>query len=307
MRNLCHHRLIVTGAASAVVFAASVNIARAQNNPDQFASFTQGVNSPNTPYRFINTGDGSTTKFGLYNADGSEVQTVTNGITNTGIVVNFQYQGANGLALASGQNVQALMRFTTVVNGTTSSTAIPGAGTILSQNFQNVFISFTLLNANGTTGGNLLTVTSFPPGPTPINGTAGSGNSNPFTNGSLGSTANLSGFQGSSNAAFSATESNTGANYVGYTSDFLNFNQTFTNRNYTLSFANVSPALARGSNASGADSSTYFRSFLSSGSGTFGSDPLPFLVPEPSSAALGLLPLVGMGFLRAQRRRAVRK
>lgn len=290
-------------------WAASLSLALliggAAHAQTQFASFTQADPNYNLPFRMYNDGT-SSSRFGLIDASGNELTTTVNSVNYTGVLVNFQYQIVNGYGSSVGANVQAIMRMTANVNGNVidldGGTVLPGDS--LRQGLRDIQISFTAITpVNGKT--NLLSIGSYVPGSTdePINGFApGNGNNN--TNSTNGSTARLNGSAGSSTAAVEATESAGNFAFVGYASDFLDFTTLdYTNRNYSISLANVQPTFNVGPNGSGANSAAYLQNFVSSAGGTFGSNPLPFQLPEPGTIGLMFMGMIaGTGVVLRKRR-----
>jgi len=292
------HRIIRGIISTAFVVAVAAVAQTAWAVPVQFASFTQQAGG-NTPFRFIDTGfdtitntSGSPSLFGLYDAGGSAIS----------IDVNFQFQTANGYGASIGSNIDATMTMTSKARGVTSG------ATALSQQVQEVEIVFTAKTPlNGKT--NLLTVTKTL-SDAPIN----VGSADVTKNGTIGTNGFLSGVSGGSTASFTATErtsSSSNITYIGYTSDFLDFfTPTFSNRNFQIGLSNVNPVdptnpgFDRGPNSpGGSNSSDYVQNFTASASGTFGSDPLPFNVPEPTSVVLmgSALSLVGLAVRRNRR------
>jgi hypothetical protein len=258
----------------------AVAAAAQAQGPQQFASFTQADPS-NKPFRFFfDSVTPSNSRFGLYDGSGNAVS----------IAVNFQYQVFNGYGAEIGENIAATMTMTSRVFGTTVG------DDDLVQDFQEVSMVFTANTpVNGLT--NLLTVTAVLSSP-PIDPDI------PFDNGTLGTTGRLSASIGDSTGSFRATESSTlNRNYIGYTSSFLDFvNPTFTNRNFSLAIGNITDPVARGT---GSPAENYFNNFVSSASGTFGSDPIP-AVPEPGSLALLSVGLSGTAlFVRRRKMRNI--
>jgi hypothetical protein len=178
------------------------------------------------------------------------------------IPVNFQYQIVNDYGSAVGQNIAATMTMTSTV-----LTPDDGAGSIR-VGMNNILVQF-IANTpvNGLT--NLLTMSV--------------------------TTGTLKGEVGDSTAALEGTQSATGADIVNFDSDFLDFSGVSVNKNYAMSFSNVQPIVERESN-------NYFRSFTASGSGVFGSEPLPTTrVPEPGTLALLALGMLSGAALRKRR------
>lgn len=221
-------------------------------DPVQFASFTQAIGA-NLPFRFVNAGANSV--FGLYDEFGQE----------TSIIVNFQYQTANGLGIPIGQNFNAKMTFTSKIDGD-----VQDLGDFLRQPMKEVIISFRSLVDDS----NLLTVTQETSG-------------------------RLQGDTGSSTAGYAGTElvPGPGPNTVRFTSDYLDFSGAYSNQNYSISLANVQPILAKDGNT--------LRSFNSSAAGTFGRDPLPpsqNRVPEPMTGAFVAVGILACGMVRRRRK-----
>jgi hypothetical protein len=187
------------------------------------------------------------------------------GGTAISIPVNFQFQIPNDYGTAVGENIAATMTMTSAVLNPDD-----GAGRV-NVDMQNINVVFTAdTPVNGLT--NLLTMSL----------TTGVLSGQPFT-----STVSLEG-----------TQSATSPDIVNFTSDFLDFSGVTINKNYSLSFSNVQPIVAREPN-------NYFRSFVSSGSGTFGSEPLPTnRVPEPGTLALLALGMLGGGTVLRRKARA---
>lgn len=179
------------------------------------------------------------------------------------IPVNFQFQIPNAYGSAVGENIAATMTMTSTV-----LTPDDGVGN-LDVAMQNITIQF---NANTPAPGGLTNLLTLD-----------------FTTGAL--TGNLF----TSNASLQGTESATATDNVEFTSDFLDFSGVSINKNYTLSFSNVQPSVAR-------DPNNYFRSFIASGTGAFGSEPLPTTrVPEPGTLALLALGILSGAALRKRR------
>lgn len=83
----------------------------------------------------------------------------------------------------------------------------------------------------------------------------------------------VSGTAGGNSASFSAT---TPDHTVVFTSDFLDFSSS-TQRNFALSFSSVLPALSSGAGG-------FLNTFAAAGSGTFASNPKPFVVTVVTAA-----------------------
>ena len=187
------------------------------------------------------------------------------------IPVNFVYQTPNGYGTAPGQTIAATLTFTSQV----SAPAATGFG-FIGQPMQNILLTFT---ANAPVSGfsNLLTVSM--------------------------TTGTLAGQNGGSTASLSGTQSSTSFDQVNYASDFLDFSIPFSNKNFNLSFDSVVPIFTLNANG-------YVDSFNASGTGTFGSDPVPpsrppgGVVPEPGTLVLaGMGAFSGLGMLRRRSRR----
>jgi hypothetical protein len=282
-------RIAVRTTGVGAMLAAVALTAQAQG-PAQFASFSQASTS-NRPFRYIYDATTPTnSRFGLYDAGGNPL-TGANALE-----VNFQYQVTNGYNGNNfTNNIPALMEMTTLVDGLVTGGTLPGQ--TIEQNFRAVRITFTAINPGLTPGTNLLTVTA-------VLSSSAIDPDIPRDNGSLGTTASLQGRIGTSTGSFDATEAQgLDLNYIGYTSDFLDFtNPTFVNRNFSIALANITPSVARGTGA--APASDYFRAFEASAAGTFGSDPVP-AIPEPASLSLLAIGMVGAPLMR--RRRMMRK
>ena len=89
------------------------------------------------------------------------------------------------------------------------------------------------------------------------------------------STADLTGDNGGSSAAYTATTPN---QILNFTSDFLDFSAPVTERNLALSFSSVEPSYSMGNGG-------FLRSFGAAGSGTFASNPGPIYNPPTAAAS----------------------
>lgn len=88
-------------------------------------------------------------------------------------------------------------------------------------------------------------------------------------------TADLTGEQGGSSAAYTATTPN---QVLNFTSDFLDFTAPITERNLALSFSSVEPSYSTGNGG-------FLRSFGAAGSGTFASNPGPSYNPPTAAGS----------------------
>lgn len=123
----------------------------------------------------------------------------------------------------------------------------------------------------------------------PING-----NSNLLTL-QNGSTGVFTGLKGSHVGSLYGDTDN--GDTVQFTSDFLSFDQTIE-RNFSLSFTSLNPSLQLSAN-------NFLSSFTAAGTGTFDSDPVPTLVPEPSSIVFWMIGGICIaGTLTIRKRRA---
>lgn len=288
----------MVGRGIKLAFAVMVaTLASGVAHAEKFATFTQ-IEPNNNPIRFLNTG--STSVFGTYNTSGTLIS----------VPVNFFYTGltfGNPIGEGSvndGGQIQALMTISSKV----SSTGSVFNATVF-QPLQEIEIVFRVNDteyASGLQNGVLLKITktlSLPP----INGTG-----DPQTDGSLGTTGTLSGAVAGASASLSPSESEGGPNYIGYESDFLNFNEQFSSRGFGLTISDIVPTVgptnAPSNNGlrlgrSGSESTSYMRSFIASVEGGFSSDPLPLMVPEPTSLAFLLPVALGIGCVIRKRQR----
>ena len=219
----------------------------------------------------------------------SPVYTPTSSVAST-----FFYQTANGAELAGDGSVgiSSLMSFTA------KSSANVVVGTPNTQAFDSVIIKFTnrfnYTSNNGTFfaagTANLLTLQVL----------TGSG-----------ATGILTASDNSQNPTFTGSQSN-GA-IIGYTSDFLDFSGSVTDKNYGIS---QSSAVDRTTNSTGIErtgtgSNGNFDSFTASFEGSFGATPLPTSMnptPAPPGVVSGLIGIAmggaqfGMMKFRGRRR-----
>jgi PEP-CTERM motif len=180
---------------------------------------------------------------------------------SSAIPVNFQYQATNSLGPV-GINIPALLTMSSVNQG-----SLVTEGGFLIQPLQNIEMRFTSLSAPSNVGDLLrLSLT----------------------------TGNLITRPGSQTASLTGTESPTGGSVVNFASDYLDFSVPLQNKNFSISLTSVEPRIADGGNG-------FLAPFVATGTGNFGSSPLPppkNQIPEP-----GTLALVALGGLLFARRR----
>jgi hypothetical protein len=198
---------------------------------------------------------------------------------NGGDPVFFNYTDLLG-PLPTGLEGQLSANLTiTATSLPASSLAVPGLGTIAIQPFSTITLAFTLptdfIYKGVDYGNNLLTMTATPVSPANDNVVALTGN-----NGSKTATANFdSGFVD-----------------VSYSSSFLDFSDA-TGNGASLSLSSVLQSFGLTKNH------TYVNNFTADMTGTFASDPpkLAVFVPEPISATLLGVGLIGLGTVRRRR------
>ena len=181
---------------------------------------------------------------------------------NSLIPVSFQFQTANGFGAAIGDSIAATMSMSSTSNG-----AVFTDTSFLVQPLKDIELRFTSTGAPADSG-DLLRVTM--------------------------TTGNLLARPGGQTARLTGTDSATGTSIVNFDSDYLDFSVPLVNKNYSIAFTSVAPAVANGGNG-------FLAPFTAAATGNFGSAPLPppkNNIPEP-----GTLALVALGGLALARRR----
>jgi len=183
------------------------------------------------------------------------------------VPVEFEFLVPNGTGTLAPTTIQATLVMTAIADPAVT------VGTNVIEPYSSVSMVFTAdTPINGHT--NLLTVVST-------------------TTGTLTSktNANSASLNGDSGAGDTVT----------FTSDFLNFGSTVT-RDYDLSFSSLNPRMSIANGTLGT-TAHFPKTFSTSGTGTFGSDPAPtFGTPEPSPA-LALLIGAGLTLLFVRNRK----
>ena len=179
------------------------------------------------------------------------------------IPVSFQFQADNSFGAAIGHDIMATMTMSAVSAGNAFSST-----SFLVQPIKDIELRFTSTSA-APDSGDLLKMTL--------------------------STGNLVARAGGQTARLTGTESTTSTDIVRFESSYLDFAPQLLAKNYSISFTSVAPAVANGGNGS-------FAPFTATGTGNFGSDPLPKpqnSIPEP--ATLMLAALGGLALARRKR------
>jgi len=198
----------------------------------------------------------------------------------TGTNYRFLFDVNNSYDNGAGNNIRASVSMSATVNGVATT-----AGSTITQNLQNITITYTAVTPIATSQGpksNLLTVT--------------------FLSGFL------TGISGSGGMTFnSGTPTSSGSTLTGFSSDFLDFSGV-TTETFSLALTavnNTSPA-GTGPTVNG---NGYLDSFGASFTGIYSSDPPPPYQPLPAtpgsaSAMIGIA-MAGMqfGMVRLRRRR----
>jgi hypothetical protein len=240
--------------AVALFLSTAVALPRIANAlPISFAQFSEADPGGNI-FSYVDNGSGNTSQFG----------TSTGGPLGAAIPINFTFLSAAGAMPADLTGNQA------ATLSMTSSTTAPATllgGIVGTQTFNGQTNTITITRDSAATEGtgsktNLLTIT--------------------FINGTL---------LGAINGRTPQLSADSGlGNIVGYTSDFLTFNDN-AEKDFSLTFSSWANT-SGGGGLSIVDASNHFASATASGAGTFDASVTP--VPEPSAWILGAVALAGM-------------